>query len=101
PPEVPIRGYRGRFRGVKRNSLVRAVAAALLILVSFPLAADCIANGHYTLAASAFPYTEDLTRPSSTPLPSGMWVSDGSDWTLVQTACSERTNVNASVDATL
>ena len=80
---------------------MRLFAAALLLLVSSPLAADCIANGHYTLAASAFPYTEDLTRPSSTPLPSGMWVSDGNDWTLVQTACSERTNVNALVDVTL
>jgi hypothetical protein len=80
---------------------VPLVAATLLVLVSIPLAADCIANGHYTLAASAFPYTEDLTRPSSTPLASGMWVSDGNDWTLVQTACSEQTNVNALVDVAL
>lgn len=80
---------------------MRAVFAALLLLAGSPLAADCIANGHYTLAASAFPYTEDLTRPSSAPLPSGMWVGNSDDWTLVQTACSEQTNVNASTDVTL
>jgi hypothetical protein len=80
---------------------VRPALAALLILVSLPLAADCIANGHYTLAASTFPYTEDLTRPWSAPVPSGLWVGGAEDWTLVQTACSEQTNINASTDVRL
>lgn len=80
---------------------LRKLLAAALLLATLPLAADCIANGHYTLAASAFPYTEDLTRPWSAPLPSGLWVGDSDDWTLVQTACSEQTNVNASTDVTL
>lgn len=80
---------------------MRALFAALILLAASPLAADCIANGHYTLAASSFPYTEDLTRPTSAPLASGMWVGDTDEWTLVQTACSEQTNVNASTDVTL
>lgn len=101
PAEVPIRGYLGRFRTVKRSIIVRPILAALLLLGASPLAADCIANGHYTLAASAFPYTEDLTRPASEPLHDGMWAGTTDDWTLIQTACSERTNVNASVDVTL
>ena len=75
--------------------------AAVLLLAASPLAADCIANGHYSLAASTFPYTEDLTRPWSEPLHDGMWAGNTDDWTLIQTACSERTNVNASVDVTL
>jgi hypothetical protein len=80
---------------------VRVVFAVLLAVAGSPLAADCIANGHYTLASSAFPYTEDLTRPWSAPVPSGLWVSGDEDWTLVQTACSEQTNVNASTDVAL
>jgi len=100
PAEVPNRGYLGQFRIVKRSNVMRAVLATLLLLAASPLLADCIANGHYSLASSAFPYTEDLTRPTSQPLHDGMWVADGNDWTLVQTACSERTNVNASVDVT-
>src|SRR6266550_8558254 len=87
PAEVPHRGYLGRFRGVKRSKGVRTLVAVLLLFAS-PLAADCIANGHYTLGASPFPYTEDLTRPWSTPLHDGMWVGDSGDWTLIQTACS-------------
>jgi len=101
PAEVPNRGYLGQFRIVKRSNVMRAFLATLLLLAASPLLADCIANGHYSLASSAFPYTEDLTRPTSQPLHDGMWVADENDWTLVQTACSERTNVNASVDVTL
>jgi hypothetical protein len=101
PAEVPSRGYLGRFRGVNRSCVVRTAFVALLLLAAFPLAADCIANGHYTLASSPFPYTEDLTRPWSAPVPSGLWVGDDDGWTLVQTACSEQTNVNASTDVAL
>jgi hypothetical protein len=68
--------------------VVRGLFAAFLLAAS-------------PLAASTFPYTEDLTRPASAPLARGMWVVDNDDWTLVQTACSEQTNVNASTDVTL
>jgi hypothetical protein len=101
PAEVPGRGYLGRIRAVKRKHIVRAVLGALLLLAASPLIADCIANGHYTLASSQYPYTEDLTRPSSEPVPSGLWVSAENDWTLLQTACSEQTNVNASTAVAL
>lgn len=80
---------------------MRTLFAALLVIATSPLVGDCIANGHYSLAASAFPYTEDLTRPASAPIHDGVWVGDTDDWTLVQTACSEETNVNASVDVAL
>src|SRR5204863_5211164 len=43
----------------------------------------------------------DLTRPWSTPLHDGMWVGDTGDWTLIQTACSNATNINASTDVAL
>jgi hypothetical protein len=102
PAEVPHRGYLGRIRRVKRsNGMRNALVATLFVLLASPLAADCIANGHYSLVASAFPYTEDLTHPGSAPVHDGVWIPNSDDWTLIQTACSDETNVNASTDVSL
>jgi hypothetical protein len=73
----------------------------MMLLVASPLAADCIENGHCTLAPSPFPYTEDLTRPGSSPVHDGLWVSEDDGWTLIQTACANATNINASTDVAL
>src|SRR5258708_8446490 len=60
------------------SSMYRCALAAILLFSATPLAADCIANGHYTIVGSAvpllgtrYPYTEDLaSRADALPVPS-------------------------------
>ncbi len=80
----------------------------LSLIAAIPLAADCIANGHYTVVGSAspllgtrYPYTEDLaSRSDALPIPSALTVPYHADgrWTKIQTGCasSDERNVAAS-----
>jgi hypothetical protein len=80
---------------------VLALAAALLVTPA--LTADCIGNGHYTIAGSddgvegtRFPYTEDLTRPWSLPIADHTVVGyrPAHGWTKIQTGCSSYSETN-------
>ncbi|HYM61237.1 MAG TPA: hypothetical protein VEZ11_10120 [Thermoanaerobaculia bacterium] len=87
---------------------LRALLALCLFAAALAADADCIANGHYTIAATAdgmngtrYPYTEDLTDDSrDLPVGSGVVVrfDEHGGWTKLQTGCanSGERNVAAS-----
>ncbi len=93
--------------------MYRRALTALLLFSALPLAADCIANGHYTIVGSAvpllgtrYPYTEDLaSRADAVPVPALVPVSFHEDgrWTKIQTGCasSGERNVSASTAVNL
>jgi len=74
--------------------------ATWLLLLATIAHADCISNGHYTIDASPWPYTEDLaTRRDAVPIPGGVFVAYRADgqWTRVQTGCADSDERNVLV----
>ena len=81
----------------------RLLLLAVLSLLGAPLTADCIGNGHYTLGASRFPYTEDLVHhPDDTPVgdPQTIRFDELLRWTKIQGGCTshDEKNIRATTD---
>src|SRR5689334_365594 len=66
--------------------LMRRLLLAVITLLSAPLLADCIANGHYTIGVSKWPYTEDLMPVSE---PQTIRFDDALQWTKIQGGCPD------------
>jgi len=94
-------GAQRRFAPAPQHPSTLALAA-LLLAFALNAPADCIPNGHFTIDASPWPYTEDLaTKRDAVPIPNGVFVAYRSDgaWTRVQTGCADTSEHNVLASA--
>src|SRR5690242_5203405 len=64
-----------------------AAAIAHGVIYQCPQQTTCRTNGHYSYTANDYPYDEDVTTGSSTPVPDPFVVSSGSAWTQISGGC--------------